>query len=150
MNISGNKFPHNKIGSFLRWCMELVQTLFPILLITLLLLVLIETVFKGSVSSYLNLNDLLVIVIIVGIIGLISAPAEAENEQGKRLIAKNLLIITSAGIGGAVIIWYKTQEMGGLSYVISVVGGGLIMLLPMLIWRESEGEKIEKENSQSN
>ena len=222
MNISSDKFPYNKIGGFLRWCMELVQKLFPVLLITLLLLTLIETVFKGSVSSYLNLNDLLIIVIIMGIIGLIGAhseaeskhteqttlrsvlgqskldelptkgemlnqrltniidehtdpwgvkvgtveikevelaeqmkqmmavQAEAESKQAERLTAKYLLITVSAGIGSAVIIWYKTQEIGWLSYVISIVGGGLIGLLPVLIWRESKGEKIEEDSSPSN
>jgi hypothetical protein len=130
--------------------MELIQALFPVLLITFLLLTLIETVFEGSVSSYLNIDGLLIVVIIVGIIGLIGAPAEAGNRQGKRLTARDLFIMVSAGIGGAVIIWYKTQEIGWLSYFISVVGGGLIGLLPMLIWWESAREKIKGDNSQSN
>jgi len=150
LNFSGNKFSHSKISGLLRWCTDFVQILFPVLLATLLLLMLIEAVFEGSVSSYFNLNGLLIVVIIVGIIGLTVAPAEVENKQSKHLTTRNLLIMISAGIGSAVIIWYKTQEIGWLSYIIAVFGGGLIMFLHMLIWRKSEGERTEEDNSQSN
>ena len=150
MKINVDKLLHNKTGSLLLWCKDFVQILFPVLLTTYLLMVLIETVFTGSVSSYLNLDALLVVVIIVGIISMTSGPVEACSEQYKRLTRKNFLIMISAGIGGAVIIWYKTQEIGWLSYVISIVGGGLIGLLPVLIWRESKGEKIEEDSSPSN
>jgi predicted MFS family arabinose efflux permease len=150
LNYDAGSSPLKWTNRLIRRCLELVRVLFPVLLSTYLLLILIETVFEGSVSSYLNLNGLLIVVIIVGIIFLITAPAEADNKQGKHLTARNLLIMIPAGIGGAVIIWYKAQEIGWLSYVISISGGGLIMLLPMIIWRKSEGERTEEDNSQSN
>ena len=45
-----------------------------------------------------------------------------------------------AGLTGAAIVWDKTKEIGWLSYVISVISGGLIVLLFMLVWREPDEE----------
>jgi len=123
---------------FLGWGLELVQTLFATLLITFLLLILLETIFEGSVSSYINLNHLLIIVIVVGVAALLTAPSKAEDAKGEPLTAKGIFIIICAGIAGAAAVWYKTQEIGWLSYVISAVSGGLIVLLSMLIWRGDE------------
>lgn len=132
------------------WCRDLVQTIFPILLVTYLLLILLETLFEGSVSSYLNLNYLLIAVIVFGIGALLAAPGKAERVKGESLTAKSIIIIICASLGGAVIIWYKTREIGWLSYVISVVSGGLIVLLTMLIWRDDRENDDEGKNSQDN
>lgn len=149
--LTGKKSPSKDRNRFLGWGLELVQALFGVLLITYLLLILLETIFDGSVSPYINLNHLLIIVIIVGVVAVLTAPGKPESVRRERLTAKGILIIICAGIGGAAIIWYKTQEIGWLSYVISVVSGGLIVLLSMLIWRaDDEEEKNEGENSQGN
>ncbi len=134
----GKKSPSKDRNRFIGWGLELVQTIFPILLITYLLLILLETIFEGSVSFYINLNHLLIIVIIVGVTAVLTAPSKVESAKGEHLTAKSIFIIICAGIGGAAIMWYKTQEIGWLSYVLSVVGGGLIVLLSMLIWRGDE------------
>ena len=132
---------------FLRWCLELVQALFPILLITYLLLLLLETIFEGSVRYYVNLNYLLLIVIVVGVAAVLTAPGKTESLKGDRLTAKSIFMIICAGTGGAAIIWFKTHEMGWLSYVVSAVGGGIIVLSSMLIWGGDERRESEEENS---
>ena len=129
------------------WCRDLVQTLFPILLVTYLLLILFEALFEGSVSSYLHLNYLLITVIVFGVGAVLAAPGKAERVKGEHLTAKNFIMIICAGLGGAAIIWYKTREIGWLSYIISVVSGGLIVLLSMLIWRDDEENGNEEKNS---
>ncbi len=134
----------------LRWGTEVVQTLFPVLLITYLLLILLETVFEGSVTSYVNLNQLLTPVIVVGVVAMLSAPGKAESKKTEHLTARNIFMIVCAGIGGMAIIWYKTKDLGWLSYVISTVSGGLIVLLFVLIRQGDEGEEIEGKNSQDN
>lgn len=139
----GKKSPSRDRNRFIGWGLKLVQALFPILLTTYLLLILLETIFEGSVSHYINLNQLLIIVIIVGVTAVLTVPGKAERAKGERLTTKGIFIIICAGIGGAVIIWYTTQEIGWLSYVISAVGGGLIVLLSMIIWRGAE-ETMER------
>ena len=138
----------SKRSGVFRWILELVQALFPVLLTTYLFLILLETVFGGSVSSYINLNHLLIAVILAGVAAVLTAPPKAESAKGKRLTAKGIFMIICAGVAGAAIIWYKTQEIGWLSYVISAVSGGLIVLLSMLIWQGDEGGEGEGEDSQ--
>jgi hypothetical protein len=133
---------------FTRRDRELVKALFPILLVSYLLLVLFETIFEGSVSAYINLNYLLIAVIVIGIAAVLSLSGKAEMEKAERLSARDILVIVLAGLGGAAIVWWKTREMGWLSYVISVVSGGLIVLLTMLVWREDGEEESEGKNSQ--
>lgn len=144
----GTKPPLKERNRFIRWCLELAQQLFIVLLITFLLLILLETVFEGSVSLYINLNHLLIILIVVGVIAVLTVSTKAESVKEERFTAKGIFLIICAAIGGAAIIWYKTHDIGWISYVISAVSGGLIVLLSMLIWRGDEGEENEGENSQ--
>ena len=141
---AGRKPASKEKNRILRWGLELVQELFLVLLITFLLLILAETIFEGSVSYYINLNYLLVILIVVGIAAVLTAPSKAEGVKGEHLTPKSMLMIICASIGGVVIIWYKTQEIGWLSYIISAVSGGLIVLLSTLIWRGDEGDKAKR------
>lgn len=122
--------------------------LFPMLLIVYLVLLVVETMFKGSASSYLNLNYLLITVIGVGVIAIVTSSREAAKTKEGRLTKKGIFIIIGAGVLGAVIVWYKTKEIGWLSYVISVVSGVLIVLLSMLVWGGAEEEADEGKNSQ--
>jgi len=132
---------------FLGWGLGLVQTLFSMLLITYLCLILLETIFEGSVSSHINLNHLLIIVIVVGVAAVLMAPSKAEGVERERLTFKSTFIIICAGIGGAAIIWYKTEEIGWLAHVISAVSGVLIILLSMLAWGRGKEEANEEGNS---
>ena len=61
-------------------CLTLNQELFSVILITYLLLLLLEIISEGFVSSHLNLNQLLINLIITGTIALLT---------GKKEIIKN-------------------------------------------------------------
>jgi predicted tellurium resistance membrane protein TerC len=107
-----------------------------------------ETLFEGTVSSYLNLNHLLVAVIIIGIAAVLTASKKVKGSQAKKLTLKYLVMIICAGVGGAVIVWYKIHEIGWLAYVVSVVSGVLIVFLSILIWQEDKDEDHDGESSQ--
>jgi len=44
----------------------------------------------------------------------------------------------ASGVIGAIIIWYAIQGIGWLSYLISILGGALILLLSILALEETE------------
>jgi hypothetical protein len=136
-------------NKYLRWAVELTHGLFPMLLVVYLVLLLVETVFAGSISPYLNLDHLLIAVIVVGIIAILTSSREAAEMKEGRLTKKGIFVIIGVGVLGAVVVWYKTKEIGWLSYVVSVVSGALIVLLSMLVWggADEEAEVRAKEEA---
>lgn len=112
---------------------ELINYSFQIMLVTYLVLLLIEQVFPGVVSVYLNLHYLLVIVILLGIADVF---CEKPSSRSETISRKDYVLIGFLGILGFVIIKYKTADLAWLSWVISFVAGVLIVLLSVLVLTE--------------
>lgn len=106
------------------------------LLVTFLLLLLVETIWEGSVSAFMNINYLLIIVIVSGAISVLTR--KEEKAEKVNLTKKDYLYIGTLGIAGTLIIWYKIKDIGKLAYLISIVAGVLIILLSLLIFEEDE------------
>ena len=114
---------------------SLVNHIFQVLLVTYLVLLLIEQIWAGIVSAYLNLNYLLVIVIIAGILDVFSEHPLKQREIVKK---KDYVFVVVLGILGFAIIKYKTFALGWLSWVISIIAGILIILLSLLVLEEDD------------
>ena len=114
---------------------SLVNHTFQTVLVTYLILLLLEQIWPGLVSTYLNLNILLVIVIISGILDVFSEHTKPKNEK---IRPRDYIFIGALGIAGFLIIKFKTLELGWLSWVISIVAGILIVLLSLLVLEEEE------------
>jgi len=117
---------------------SLVNHIFQTLLVTYLVLLLIEQIWTGLVSVYLNLNYLLVLVIIAGILDVFS---EHQKKPKEKITRKDYLFIILLGIGGFLIIKFKTASLGWLSWLISIIAGILIILLSLLVLEEDEDEE---------
>lgn len=115
---------------------SLVNYLFQTLLVTYLVLLLVEQIWSGIVSVYLNLNYLLLIVIAAGVLDVFSEhPMRLFPEKTGKL---DYIFVVVLGILGFAIIKYKTLELGWLSWVISIIAGILIILLSLLVLDENE------------
>lgn len=112
---------------------SLVNHIFQTLLVTYLILLLIEQIWTGIISVYLNLNYLLVVVIILGISDVFSERLPKKEEKIKK---KDYWFIALLGLAGFAIIKYKTDALGWLSWVISIIAGILIILLSILVMEE--------------
>ncbi|MBU0907117.1 MAG: hypothetical protein KKD18_05350 [Nanoarchaeota archaeon] len=115
---------------------ELVNHLFQTLLVTYLILLLFEQLWEGIVSVYLNLNYLLILVIVAGILDVFSETPLKPRERVKNL---DYWFVVVLGILGFVIIKFKTGDLGWLSWVISLIAGALIVLLSFLVLEERDG-----------
>ena len=114
---------------------SLINHLFQTLLVTYLILLLVEQIWLGVVSVYLNLNYLLIIVIIVGILDVFSERPPKKKEVVKK---RDYLFIIILGILGFAIIKYKTSGLGWLSWITSIIAGILIILLSLLVLEEDD------------
>ena len=113
---------------------ELISHLFQTLLVTYLILLLIEQIYTGFVSTYLNLNYLLILTIASGIADVFTKKEKTKQTTTK----KDYYLIYALGILGTIIIKFKTAELGYLSWIISIIAGILIILLSHLILEEDE------------
>lgn len=124
---------------------EIANHLFQILLVTYLIILLIEQLIPGYVSTYLNLNYFLVLVIIAGIVDIFSE----HSIITKPATRKDFIFVYVLGILGFAIIKFKTADLGFLSWVISLMAGVLIVLLSTLILKE-DSEEIEFSHKSNN
>ncbi len=113
---------------------EIVNYSFQTLLVTYLVLLLVEQVWTGFVSAYMNLNYLLIAVIAAGVIGVFSEHEKKKEEVRKR----DYVFIALLGIAGFAIIKFKTAQLGYLSWIISVIAGMLIILLSILVLEDED------------
>ncbi|MEK6906226.1 MAG: hypothetical protein AABW81_01245 [Nanoarchaeota archaeon] len=114
-----------------------INHLFQTILVTYLILLLIEQIWTGVVSTYLNLNYLLVAVIAVGILDVFSEHEKIKHKEPEK---KDYFFIFLLGLLGFGIIKYKTAQLGWLSWMISIIAGILIILLSILVLEEDEDE----------
>lgn len=118
---------------------DLASYLFQSLLVTYLVLLLIEQLWEGIVSVYLNLNYLLIGIIVMGIVDLLSErPERTPLFHMPRENKWDGLFALFLGAVGFIIIKIKTGGLGGLSWVISLIAGFLIVLLSFLILEEND------------
>lgn len=117
--------------------MEFNHELFLTLLVTYLLLLLAEMIWTGSISAHLNINYLLIIVIISGVVSVLTRKEE-EKVENSEVTKIDSLYIGALGIAGSLIIWYKIKDLGNLAYLISGVAGALIILLSLLLFEEED------------
>ena len=114
---------------------DIINHIFQALLVSYLLLLLIEQIWAGSVSLYMNLNYLLILVIITGILDVFSEHPEKKKEKIKWW---DYVFISILGILGFIIIKFKTGELGWLSWLISIIAGILIILLSILVLEDED------------
>jgi len=117
---------------------HIITQTFQYLLIVYLILLLIEEYAPKFISNYINLNYLLVLVIIFGVITVLLPQKKIKKQKPKR---KDYYFIFILGIIGTILIYIKTKELGWLSYVISIIAGILIILLSILVLEDVKNEE---------
>jgi hypothetical protein len=115
----------------------IAEELFQFSLITYLILLLAETVKEGFVTFFFDLNYLLVVVLVSGILMALLAPEMSDRTLRKpeKLNATWVIIFS---IGGGLLVYYKTQELGNISLLISGITTIIIFLLSILIYTDDE------------
>ena len=120
---------------------KLVNLIFQVLLILFLLLVLARE-FKEDFLGMININYFMITVIVFGAISILfedkSEKYDYQKNIKQKITKKDYALIFILGVVGSVIIYYKTKDIGYLSYAISILSGILIIMLSILILEDDE------------
>ena len=124
---------------------NIISSIFQSALLIYLIALLGETLWKNSISSKINLNYILIIVIILGVVSVLYAPKEHKKEKSI-LDNPKIALITSvlSGIAGFAIIYYKLKTYS-FGLMISIIAGILIILLSLLMLEEEDSETPKQE-----
>lgn len=118
---------------------------FQILLFLFLLTLLLREFYPAHVNSYVNINWFMLIVIVFGAFSILfpSAKQEEKIEDNKEVTRKDIALVIGLGILGAIIIYLKLKGLGWIGYVISALGGLIIILLSWLLLTEKDTHEDE-------
>jgi len=111
-----------------------LNKIFNYVLVIYLLLLLID---QFEPIKFINLTSLLIILIILGIIVILFSQEKIKLEKPKK---SDYYLIYFLGILGAILIYLKIKEMGWISYLISIIGGALIIIISKLFLEEENGK----------
>lgn len=116
-----------------------INNIFQFVLVAYLLTLLLQELHPPA-KEWLNMNYFLLTVILFGAASVLTNRDDEKNtvHEPVELTTKDYIFIGFAGITGAAIIWYKTQDIGRLSYLIAALSGILIILLSILIMEDDE------------
>ena len=110
---------------------------FQALLFLFLLTLLVREFYPELINSKININWFMIIVIVFGALSILF-PVNQQVPEKKQTTWKEHLLVIILGIAGAFIIFLKLKALGWLSYVISILGGMIIILLSWLLLNEEE------------
>ena len=120
---------------------HLNKNIFQYLLIFYLVILLVQE-YNENFLKFLNMNYTLILTIVLGIITVLTyKPKQVEK---KKLTSLDNYFIYFLGIVGAVLVYFKINDLGWISYLISAISGVLIVTLNKLIVEEDENN-IETE-----
>lgn len=125
----------------------LSQELFQFSLVTYLILLLAETIKEGFVSYFFNLNILLGVVLVSGVVMVLTHDERIEKltkltEKPKEKLSDwDYYYIGGITLGGALLVYYKTQDLGNISLLLTIITAVIIALLSYLIMTDRNDEK---------
>ena len=119
--------------------LDMIHKVFSILLTVFLVLLLVENVWERTISAYLDLNKLLIVVTVLGVIAILTRREEKKAVKTE-VTWKDLVYIGVASCACFVIVWWKIKDLGlgFLTYLISFISGFLVFLLSLIILSEEE------------
>jgi len=126
---------NNQLKEFIK---QLFNYTFQILLLLFLITLLIQQFYPIEVESRININWFMFAVIIIGAISILFPSKPEEKREFKKPTWKDLTLIIGMGILGAIIILLKLKELGWIGYLISILGGFIIILLSWLLINERD------------
>jgi hypothetical protein len=110
---------------------------FQVSLLVYLIILLVENFQKGIISDFLNLNWILGIVIISGIIMILfNKEGDGKLNDDKPVGKKGLILLIILALISASLIFVKIKDLGWLAWIVSILGGLIIFFISYFISNE--------------
>ncbi len=126
---------NNQSNEFMK---QVFNYTFQILLFLFLITLLIQQFYPIEIESRININWFMFSVIIIGALSILFPQKPEEEKEFKKLTKKDLVLIMGMGILGGIIIFLKLKELGWIGYLISILGGSIVVLLSWLLINERD------------
>jgi|SRR3989344_3806122 len=123
---------------------KLNKNVFQYLLIFYLIILLINE-YNDKLLDFLNMNYILIVTIVLGVITVLTYKPKEEKKQKLRRMDNYFIYLL--GIAGAFLVYFKIKDLGWISYLISILSGVLIITLNKLIVKEEENENDKREEA---
>ena len=119
---------------------KLNKNVFQYLLIFYLIILLVNE-YNDKLLDFLNMNYILIVTIVLGVITVLTYKPKEEKKQKLRRMDNYFIYLL--GIAGAFLVYFKIKDLGWISYLISILSGVLIITLNKLIVKEEDEDKPE-------
>jgi amino acid transporter len=142
---TGGIKPRSQLRELLALLRDAIRDIFVAALVVYLVLLMLEWVKRGFASFFFNMDILLAVVLVTGIIALITGGASKVDDASRPVPWPRPVVFLGAcalGVAGMVIIYFGTSATGGVLFWSLVTGGILIVVLTMLLL--FNGEKTER------
>ncbi|MFA6908625.1 MAG: hypothetical protein WC289_01935 [Patescibacteria group bacterium] len=114
-------------------CIEtVVRETFKVAFLTYLVFYLLDYLTPGMITNYFNINILLIITAVTGVIAL-SLFKKSDHNASYVAIWKDYAVIGIGGLTGIALTWYSLKSIGWLGVAISVIVGIVIVLISLNI-----------------
>ena len=118
---------------------EILSELFKASLIAFLILYLADDMFTGFVSDYFNINIVLIIALISGILT-VALKVEMPEKTPMIFRKSDYLYLAILSFGSMILIYYRLIDLGKIAYLISIIAGIMIFLISVLLYKDSTNE----------
>lgn len=117
--------------SIYRIIITLVEETFRIALVAYIVLLVLDQLISGFVSSQVNLNVLLWAVIITGLITILVNRAESPAETGQAIRPGiwSHVVLSGVSLVGGYFVFSKLGDLGSWRMVVALITAGLIYLI---------------------
>jgi hypothetical protein len=117
------------------------REIFQISLVTYLILLILETIRTGIITHFININYIIPVIILSGIMMTLWDKEEYHLQKKKRLGELDIYYIAALSLGAGLLVWYKTSDLGWISIAISICTTLITILLALLIFLEDNSDK---------
>lgn len=114
----------------------IIKELFNTSLILYIFVLLIEVIREGSVSNFIDTNVFLGVLILLGLLSLGMNKGAFESKGGESIKEWEVYLSIVLSISCGYVVFYKTSELGVLSYLISLISCTIVLIFSYLIFSE--------------